>query len=154
MSRLKEHLKALPDEEEMVSLPYKVKAIGQIECLALTVGAVPVECAALVVGECVCAALGAGWGSAPACPRGESTTDRNVAFLQQKPPFGPSDGGREGGREDVCSRAVLVAPGLLSCSTVFPAAVTRSLYKQGFIYQSSREGAEDGVADKSRRRTF
>ncbi|KAM9605371.1 nuclear receptor-interacting protein 3 isoform 1-T1 [Morphnus guianensis] len=46
---LKEHLKALPVEEEMVSLPYKVKAIGQIECLTLTVGAVPVECAALVV---------------------------------------------------------------------------------------------------------
>ncbi|KAM6394504.1 nuclear receptor-interacting protein 3 isoform 3-T3 [Pluvialis apricaria] len=46
---LKEHLKALPGEDEMVSLPYKVKAIGQIECLTLTVGAVPVECAALVV---------------------------------------------------------------------------------------------------------
>ncbi|KAM3670004.1 nuclear receptor-interacting protein 3 isoform 1-T1 [Ammospiza maritima maritima] len=46
---LKEHLKALPEEEEMVSLPNKVKAIGQIECLSLTVGAVPVECAALVV---------------------------------------------------------------------------------------------------------
>ncbi|NXT95150.1 NRIP3 protein, partial [Anhinga rufa] len=46
---LKEHLKALPGKDEMVSLPYKVRAIGQIECLALTVGAVPVECAALVV---------------------------------------------------------------------------------------------------------
>ncbi|NXG96906.1 NRIP3 protein, partial [Loxia leucoptera] len=46
---LKEHLKALPVEEEMVSLPNKVKAIGQIERLSLTVGAVPVECAALVV---------------------------------------------------------------------------------------------------------
>ncbi|NWR68318.1 NRIP3 protein, partial [Centropus unirufus] len=46
---LKEHLKALPGEDEMVSLPYKVKVIGQIESLALTVGAVPVECAALVV---------------------------------------------------------------------------------------------------------
>ncbi|XP_015487632.2 nuclear receptor-interacting protein 3 isoform X1 [Parus major] len=46
---LKEHLKALPVEDEMVSLPNKVKAIGQIECLSLTVGAVPVECAALVV---------------------------------------------------------------------------------------------------------
>ncbi|RLV97227.1 hypothetical protein DV515_00011887 [Chloebia gouldiae] len=46
---LKEHLKALPAEEEMVSLPNKVKAIGQIEDLSLTVGAVPVECAALVV---------------------------------------------------------------------------------------------------------
>ena len=57
MRRLKEHLKALPGEDEMVSLPYKVKAIGQIECLALTVGAVPVECAALVVGECACAPL-------------------------------------------------------------------------------------------------
>lgn len=51
--RLKEHLKALPVEEEMVLLPSKVKAIGQIECLSLTVGAVPVECAALVVGECL-----------------------------------------------------------------------------------------------------
>ncbi|XP_031968676.1 nuclear receptor-interacting protein 3 isoform X2 [Corvus moneduloides] len=46
---LKEHLKALPVEDEMVSLPNKVRAIGQIECLSLTVGAVPVECAALVV---------------------------------------------------------------------------------------------------------
>uniref|UniRef100_H0ZDA5 Nuclear receptor interacting protein 3 n=1 Tax=Taeniopygia guttata TaxID=59729 RepID=H0ZDA5_TAEGU len=46
---LKEHLKELPAEEEVVSLPNKVKAIGQIECLSLTVGAVPVECAALVV---------------------------------------------------------------------------------------------------------
>ncbi|XP_077640418.1 nuclear receptor-interacting protein 3 isoform X4 [Lonchura striata] len=46
---LKEQLKALPAEEEMVSLPNKVKAIGQVECLSLTVGAVPVECAALVV---------------------------------------------------------------------------------------------------------
>lgn len=54
MRRLKEHLTALPVEEETVSLLYKVKAIGQIECLTLTVGAVPVECAALVVGECVC----------------------------------------------------------------------------------------------------
>uniref|UniRef100_A0A8D0F2Y0 Nuclear receptor interacting protein 3 n=1 Tax=Strix occidentalis caurina TaxID=311401 RepID=A0A8D0F2Y0_STROC len=49
---LKEHLKALPGDDKMVSLPYKVRAIGQIECLALMVGAVPVECAALVVGEC------------------------------------------------------------------------------------------------------
>ncbi|KAM6274476.1 nuclear receptor-interacting protein 3 [Porphyrio hochstetteri] len=46
---LKEHLKALPGEDEMVLLPYKVRAIGRIECLTLTVGAVPVECAALVV---------------------------------------------------------------------------------------------------------
>uniref|UniRef100_A0A8C8ARD1 Nuclear receptor interacting protein 3 n=1 Tax=Otus sunia TaxID=257818 RepID=A0A8C8ARD1_9STRI len=46
---LKEHLKALPGDDKMVSLPYKVRAIGQIECLALMVGAVPVECAALVV---------------------------------------------------------------------------------------------------------
>ncbi|NXP09040.1 NRIP3 protein, partial [Thinocorus orbignyianus] len=46
---LKEHLKELPGEDEMVSLPSKVKAIGQIECLTLTVGAVPVECTAFVV---------------------------------------------------------------------------------------------------------
>ncbi|NWT61443.1 NRIP3 protein, partial [Erythrocercus mccallii] len=46
---LKEHLKALPDEDEVVSLPNKVKAIGQIEGLSLMVGAVPVECTALVV---------------------------------------------------------------------------------------------------------
>ncbi|NWZ35264.1 NRIP3 protein, partial [Brachypodius atriceps] len=46
---LKEHLKALSVEDEVVSLPNKVKAIGQIECLSLTVGAVPVECTALVV---------------------------------------------------------------------------------------------------------
>ncbi|NXM41299.1 NRIP3 protein, partial [Gymnorhina tibicen] len=46
---LKEHLKALPVEDEVVSLPNKVRAIGQIECLSLTVGAVPVECAAFVV---------------------------------------------------------------------------------------------------------
>ncbi|NXC28239.1 NRIP3 protein, partial [Campylorhamphus procurvoides] len=46
---LKEHLKSLPAEDEMVSLPNKVKVIGQIECLTLTVGAIPVECTALVV---------------------------------------------------------------------------------------------------------
>ncbi|NXS07817.1 NRIP3 protein, partial [Neodrepanis coruscans] len=46
---LKEHLKALPVEDETVSLPNKVKVIGQIEDLTLTVGAVPVECTALVV---------------------------------------------------------------------------------------------------------
>ncbi|XP_009945433.1 PREDICTED: nuclear receptor-interacting protein 3-like, partial [Leptosomus discolor] len=46
---LKEHLKALPGEDEMDSLSYKGRAIGQIECLVLTVGAVPVECTALVV---------------------------------------------------------------------------------------------------------
>ncbi|XP_027507123.1 nuclear receptor-interacting protein 3 isoform X2 [Corapipo altera] len=46
---LKEHLKALPVEDETVSLPNTVKAIGQVECLTLTVGAVPVECTALVV---------------------------------------------------------------------------------------------------------
>ncbi|NXK64058.1 NRIP3 protein, partial [Sylvietta virens] len=48
---LRDHLKALPVKDEVVSLPNKVKAIGQIECLSLTVGAVPVECAALVVGD-------------------------------------------------------------------------------------------------------
>ncbi|NWR27797.1 NRIP3 protein, partial [Tachuris rubrigastra] len=46
---LKEHLKALPVEDETVLLPNKVKAIGHVECLTLTVGAVPVECTALVV---------------------------------------------------------------------------------------------------------
>lgn len=54
MHRLKEHLKALPGDEEVVSLLNKVRAIGQIEHLTLTLGAIPVECAALVVGECVC----------------------------------------------------------------------------------------------------
>ncbi|XP_021156209.1 nuclear receptor-interacting protein 3 isoform X2 [Columba livia] len=46
---LKEHLKALPGDEEVVSLLNKVRAIGQIEHLTLTLGAIPVECAALVV---------------------------------------------------------------------------------------------------------
>ncbi|XP_065541978.1 nuclear receptor-interacting protein 3 [Lathamus discolor] len=46
---LKEHLKELPDEEEMLPLPHKVGAIGQIESLAITVGAVPVQCSAIVV---------------------------------------------------------------------------------------------------------
>lgn len=144
MSRLKEHLKALPDEEEMVSLRYKVKVIGQIECLALTVGAVPVECAALVVGECVCAALGAGWGSAPACPSGESTKDRNVAFLQQKPPFGPSDGGREGGREGGCvqqgcaggTRLALLFDRVPRCSDPLPL--------QTGVYLSEQPGRSGG----------
>ncbi|KAK2535737.1 Nrip3 [Columba guinea] len=48
-NRLKEHLKALPGDEEVVSLLNKVRAIGQIEHLTLTLGAIPVECAALVV---------------------------------------------------------------------------------------------------------
>ncbi|XP_010019180.1 PREDICTED: nuclear receptor-interacting protein 3, partial [Nestor notabilis] len=46
---LKEHLKELPGEDEMLSLPYRARAIGQVESLAITVGAVPVECTALVV---------------------------------------------------------------------------------------------------------
>ncbi|KFU87094.1 Nuclear receptor-interacting protein 3, partial [Chaetura pelagica] len=46
---LKEHLKALPGEDEMVSVQYKGRVIGQIECLAVTVGAIPVECSALVL---------------------------------------------------------------------------------------------------------
>ncbi|NXB71861.1 NRIP3 protein, partial [Donacobius atricapilla] len=46
---LKARLKALPVEDEMVSLPKKGKAIGQIECLSLMVGAVPVECTVLIV---------------------------------------------------------------------------------------------------------
>ncbi|XP_057274261.1 nuclear receptor-interacting protein 3 isoform X1 [Pezoporus wallicus] len=46
---LKEHLKELPDEDEMLPLPHEVRAIGQIESLAITVGAVPVECSAIVV---------------------------------------------------------------------------------------------------------
>ncbi|XP_061236093.1 nuclear receptor-interacting protein 3 isoform X3 [Neopsephotus bourkii] len=46
---LKEHLKELPDEDEMLPLPHKVRAIGQIESLAITVGSVPVECSAIVV---------------------------------------------------------------------------------------------------------
>ncbi|KAM4665261.1 nuclear receptor-interacting protein 3 [Amazona ochrocephala] len=46
---LKEHLKELPEEDEMLSLPHKVRAIGHIESLTITVGAVPVECSAIVV---------------------------------------------------------------------------------------------------------
>lgn len=60
MCRLKEHLKELPDEDEMLPLPHKVRAIGQIESLAIMVGAVPVECSAIVVGECECAPHAAG----------------------------------------------------------------------------------------------
>ncbi|KFO96788.1 Nuclear receptor-interacting protein 3, partial [Calypte anna] len=49
---LKEHLKALPGEDEMMALlPYKAKVLGQIECLSLMVGAVPVECSAFVLEE-------------------------------------------------------------------------------------------------------
>nr|XP_038036038.1 nuclear receptor-interacting protein 3 isoform X1 [Anas platyrhynchos] len=46
---LKEHLEALPSEEEAISLPRNQRVIGQIAHLVLTVGAVRVECAALVV---------------------------------------------------------------------------------------------------------
>ncbi|XP_030908626.2 nuclear receptor-interacting protein 3 isoform X1 [Melopsittacus undulatus] len=46
---LKEHLKELPDEDEMLPLPHKLRAIGQLESLAMMVGAVPVECSAIVV---------------------------------------------------------------------------------------------------------
>lgn len=56
--RLKEHLEALPSEEEAISLPHNERVIGQIDHLVLTVGAVRVECAALVVGECSSDALG------------------------------------------------------------------------------------------------
>lgn len=57
----------------MVSLPNKVKAIGQIERLSLTVGAVPVECAALVVGECTTLCSSSlGWGLLPLTPAGKT----------------------------------------------------------------------------------
>ncbi|XP_009678537.1 nuclear receptor-interacting protein 3 [Struthio camelus] len=46
---LKERLKAFGNEEERISLPHSVRAIGQIDRLVLAVGAVPVECTALVV---------------------------------------------------------------------------------------------------------
>ncbi|NXC43742.1 NRIP3 protein, partial [Penelope pileata] len=46
---LKEHLEALPGEEEEISLPRRERVIGRIDRLVLTVGAVRVECAALVV---------------------------------------------------------------------------------------------------------
>lgn len=74
MHRLKEHLKALPGDEEVVSLLNKVRAIGQIEHLTLTLGAIPVECAALVVGECVCVLLGSGLGLCSPHPRGKNET--------------------------------------------------------------------------------
>ncbi|XP_062433881.1 nuclear receptor-interacting protein 3 [Rhea pennata] len=46
---LTEHLKVFGDDEESISLPHNARAIGQVDRLVLAVGAVPVECAALVV---------------------------------------------------------------------------------------------------------
>ncbi|NXG34416.1 NRIP3 protein, partial [Dromaius novaehollandiae] len=46
---LTEHLRAFSNDEERISLPHNVRAIGQVDRLVLVVGAVPVECAALVV---------------------------------------------------------------------------------------------------------
>ncbi|XP_015719562.1 nuclear receptor-interacting protein 3 isoform X2 [Coturnix japonica] len=45
---LREHLEVLPGEEE-ISLPHSERVIGRIERLVLVVGALHVECAALVV---------------------------------------------------------------------------------------------------------
>ncbi|KGL84915.1 Nuclear receptor-interacting protein 3, partial [Tinamus guttatus] len=47
--RLSEHLKAFSSDEERVSLPHDVRAIGRVDGLVLALGAVSVECAALVV---------------------------------------------------------------------------------------------------------
>lgn len=90
--RLKEHLKALPVEDEAVSLPNKVKAIGQIECLSLTVGAVPVECTALIVGEFITL-----WSSTVGwvyflLPQQEKQSFRKILKLKQsKFLFGPPE---------------------------------------------------------------
>ncbi|XP_025926435.1 nuclear receptor-interacting protein 3 [Apteryx rowi] len=46
---LTEHLKAFSSDGERISLPHNVRAIGQVDRLVLEVGAVPVECTALVV---------------------------------------------------------------------------------------------------------
>jgi len=42
----------LPSEEEEISLAHSERVIGRIDRLVLAVGALRVECAALVVGEC------------------------------------------------------------------------------------------------------
>uniref|UniRef100_A0A8C3J9G3 Nuclear receptor interacting protein 3 n=1 Tax=Calidris pygmaea TaxID=425635 RepID=A0A8C3J9G3_9CHAR len=105
---LKEQLRALPGEDEMVSLPSKVKAIGQIESLALTVGAVPVECAAFIVGECGCAPLLL-WVRAgallPPNPEGKMKLQKHIEikpeiliFCSKSPWLAlQREGGREGG---------------------------------------------------------
>ncbi|XP_021258428.1 nuclear receptor-interacting protein 3 [Numida meleagris] len=46
---LRERLEALPSEEEEISLPHSKRIIGRIDRLVLMVGALRVECAALVV---------------------------------------------------------------------------------------------------------
>ncbi|NWJ02414.1 NRIP3 protein, partial [Crypturellus undulatus] len=46
---LSEHLKAFSSDEERVSLLHDVRAIGRVDGLMLALGAVSVECAALVV---------------------------------------------------------------------------------------------------------
>uniref|UniRef100_A0A8C9FBG0 Nuclear receptor-interacting protein 3 n=1 Tax=Pavo cristatus TaxID=9049 RepID=A0A8C9FBG0_PAVCR len=47
---LRERLEVLPSEEEEISLPHSERVIGRIDRLVLVVGALRVECAALVVG--------------------------------------------------------------------------------------------------------
>uniref|UniRef100_A0A8C9L5L5 Aspartic peptidase DDI1-type domain-containing protein n=1 Tax=Pavo cristatus TaxID=9049 RepID=A0A8C9L5L5_PAVCR len=46
---LRERLEVLPSEEEEISLPHSERVIGRIDRLVLVVGALRVECAALVV---------------------------------------------------------------------------------------------------------
>lgn len=46
---LRERLEVLPSEEEEISLAHSERVIGRIDCLVLAVGALRVECAALVV---------------------------------------------------------------------------------------------------------
>lgn len=142
MHRLKEHLKALPGEDEMVSLPYKVKAIGQIECLTLTVGAVPVECTALVVGECGCAPLVRAGALLPLTPGGKMKLQKHIEIKIEILLFwskGPclAFRGREGGRMHSAGlrsavpveRPPCLPAGTSTCPRLvtFPSRVTQSL---------------------------
>ncbi|KAM4723201.1 nuclear receptor-interacting protein 3 [Rhinophrynus dorsalis] len=48
---LKEHFRSYKNEEEKISLPYRVKAIGQIERLVVTLGRVTLDCTAAVIDD-------------------------------------------------------------------------------------------------------
>ncbi|XP_051478257.1 nuclear receptor-interacting protein 3 isoform X1 [Apus apus] len=121
---LKEHLKALPGEDEMVSVLYKGRVIGQIECLALTVGAIPVECTVLVLEDnekpfsfglqtlkslkvgVFQQTFSPGWGSWDHCELQFSLLPKGIySVVCHKHGEAPSRSGEDGqGRNPVCGR--------------------------------------------------
>ncbi|XP_040183645.1 nuclear receptor-interacting protein 3 [Rana temporaria] len=48
---LKEHFRFYKNEEDGINLPYNMKILGQIDHMPVTLGAIPVECSAVVIDD-------------------------------------------------------------------------------------------------------